>query len=172
MVKLYFYRCSRKAQHEFWQQRLAEILKKDYGINDCRITLRQGGKPALETEQMFFNVSHSRDLVVIAVADCEVGVDIEFYDRAVSERVRRYCLSSKEALEILPGDNRGFINVWTAKESYLKLYGQGLAGTMRDFSVTEDRFDGANLPPAVFWRYENGEYTVCVATEMPETVIL
>lgn len=171
MVRLYFYQCPKQEdQHAFWQARLAEILCRDFGLANCNYIIRPGGKPALENDAIFFNVSHSRDQLVIAVADTEVGVDIECYDRTISERLRRHCLTEQELAQTPPDDAHAFIRIWTAKESYLKLYGSGLRQPMRSFCVLNDRFASPDLPPAILQRFERGEYTICVATKNKETL--
>lgn len=168
MVYLYSFQCPREKQRAFWQARLPEILLRDFGLERCVRVTRPNGKPALQDNAAFFNVSHSRDRLVIAAADAEVGVDIEALDRTVSERLRRYCLTETELARTPPEDKQTFIRIWTAKESYLKLYGTGLRQSMRSFSALGDRFSSPQLPPAVFQRIELGAYTVCIATEQKQ----
>lgn len=170
MVQLYFYNCPKKDQHPFWQNKLTELLQNDYGICNPLIITKDNGKPALQNDEIFFNISHSRDTLVIAVADVPVGVDIEF-DRKISQHLREYCLSDEE-LASVPDNALAFLRIWTAKESYLKLYGTGLRQPMREFSVLDDRFAATNLPPAVFTRIERDGFTLCVATEKQEDIIL
>ncbi|MBQ7288942.1 MAG: 4'-phosphopantetheinyl transferase superfamily protein [Clostridia bacterium] len=170
MVYLYFYPCPKENRRAFWQARLSEILQTDWSVARPAFTLRPDGKPALQNENIFFNVSHSRNRLVIAVSDAEVGVDIEFYDRAIREGLRRYCLTETEHRAVPDDDARAFLRIWTAKESYLKLYGTGLRQSMRDFSVLEDTFSSPDLPPAFFYRIENKDFTVCIATEQKQNV--
>lgn len=164
MVYLYFYTCSAEDRRAFWQAQLADILQTDFAENNHTVILRPNGKPMLQNGKLFFNVSHSRNTLVIAVSNTEVGVDIE-YDRTVSERLRRYCLTDAEQADTPVHNDRAFLRIWTAKESYLKLYGTGLRQPMRSFSVLNDTFSAQDLPPAVFTRIENNDYTLCVATQ-------
>ncbi len=170
MVQLYFYNCPKKNQHSFWQNKLTELLQNDYGICNPQIITTANGKPVLQNDEIFFNISHSRDTLVIAVADVPVGVDIEF-ERKISQRVREYCLSDEE-IKALPDDTLAFLRIWTAKESYLKLYGTGLRQPMREFSVLGDRFSGSLMPSAVFTRIERDGFTLCVATEKQENIMI
>lgn len=167
MVHLYLYDLKEQPKTQFWQEQLALILKENYGLSNQTIIEDSGGKPRLQSGEMYFNISHSRNTLVIAVADTEVGVDIEFFDRRISDRVKNYCLSEDEQ-KSAPYENVEFLKIWTAKESYLKLYGTGLRQAMKEFSVINDEFSSSTLPFAEFSRINTKEYTICVATKQKE----
>ena len=99
------------------------------------------GKPYLESARIAFNVSHSGDLALVAVAAAgEVGVDVEQMRPGIErEGIERY-FSPHEA-QVLRGlppglQNRAFYNCWTRKEAYLKATGKGLSGRLLDFDVS------------------------------------
>lgn len=102
------------------------------------------GKPALKGESadgIQFNVSHSGDKVVIALARGKrVGVDIEQVDNtiAILELARQY-FSSREVsnLEESPDEEKVkmFYRIWTRKEALLKATGAGLGGLSRDLCL-------------------------------------
>lgn len=104
------------------------------------------GKPCLvEIEgdkAIRFNVSHSRDLVLYAVArDREVGVDVEYMrEDFASEAISEHFFSPREveALRTLPANRRteGFFNCWTRKEAYIKGRGLGLSLPLDHFDVS------------------------------------
>ncbi len=169
MVHLYLFDLNEQPKTPFWQEKLALILKENYGLSDQVIIKDLGGKPRLKSGEMYFNVSHSRNTLVIAVSNTEVGVDIEFFDRPISERVKSYCLSVDEQ-ERAVCENIEFLKIWTAKESYLKLYGTGLKQSMQEFSVINDKFLSKTLPFAEFSRVSNDNYTICVATKQKEDI--
>jgi 4'-phosphopantetheinyl transferase len=67
------------------------------------------GKPALSPESggLKFNLSHSADLALVAIAtDREVGVDVE---------------------HLRPDEPRTFFEEWTKQEAYVKARGEGLS---------------------------------------------
>jgi 4'-phosphopantetheinyl transferase len=94
------------------------------------------GKPFLDGGP-HFSLSHSGDWAVIAVCEAPVGFDIEFCatGRDIAGIARRAFHPSERGAAL---DDSGFYRIWTAKESYLKMRGSGLAG-MQDFCV---KFEG------------------------------
>jgi 4'-phosphopantetheinyl transferase len=120
-----------------------------------RFLYNEFGKPRLEDSQqarsLSFNLSHSRELVLIAVAiDRDIGVDIEFIDDAVaSEEVAKRFFSVNEiaALEALPQSLRhvGFFNCWARKEAYIKARGMGLSIPLDSFDVSSIQGEKATL---------------------------
>lgn len=99
------------------------------------------GKPYLENSPIYFNISHSGDWVVIAVADIDVGIDVELL-REVNYRVATRFFSKDEntLLGKLQGKDKLslFFDFWTIKESYLKLLGTGLTKSLSSFSILRD----------------------------------
>lgn len=85
-----------------------------------------------------FNVSHSGDIAVYAVAHGrEVGIDVErVRDGFAVDEVagRSFSESERAALAELQGEERtrAFFATWTLKEAYLKAVGSGLGGGQID----------------------------------------
>jgi 4'-phosphopantetheinyl transferase len=103
--------------------------------------VREKGKPYLEwAPEIRFNLAHSREMALVAVArDVEVGVDIERI-RPLAEYsaiAQRYFPQGYTA----PAGVRDFFRHWTRFEALLKAHGAGLygAGTRPPgvWSVTE-----------------------------------
>lgn len=115
-----------------------EELVFSYGAND---------KPSLPAPAPYFNLSHSGGLALYAVtADAEVGIDVELYDTSFSNRgipERFFAPDEVLALRALPEElqPRGFLQLWTRKEAFIKARGDGLSLALDSFSVTlgEDR---------------------------------
>ena len=91
------------------------------------------GKPFLQGNAIWFNMSHSRDLAVLAIShDGPLGIDLEFVDRAVDIAGLAqscFCPHEIETLDALsPAARPGrFFAFWTAKEACMKLTGKGMA---------------------------------------------
>ena len=93
------------------------------------------GRPRIVAPQPLppieFNIAHSGDLVVLAVATGRsLGVDVEDTSRRTDTAAleRYFAPQEREALSALPAEarRRRFFELWTLKESYLKARGVGL----------------------------------------------
>jgi 4'-phosphopantetheinyl transferase len=102
------------------------------------------GKPALagaEAEAgLHFNLSHSGDRALYAVARREVGVDLERLDRVVSYAsvAERICTPREwAAFQALPAARlpEAFFACWTRKEAIAKALGCGLIGGLQTLEV-------------------------------------
>ena len=106
---------------------LRRILSRYLGLppGEIRFTANPYGKPALEGGGLHFNLSHAHELALIAVAEQEVGVDVEYLDPE-REQIARSCCTPGElaAIVSLPA---GALAYWTCKEAYLKGLGTGFA---------------------------------------------
>ena len=93
------------------------------------------GKPIADGK--FFNVSHCNGAVAIAVADADVGIDVENV-RHVRKEVIEHVASEKE-LPFIKSDE-DFFRLWTAKESLAKAHGKGLRRDVK--AIPAFPFDG------------------------------
>ena len=103
------------------------------------------GKPFLtnlEADGLLFNMSHSGELALIAIArEREIGIDVEFIrgDFATSE-VAEHFFSVAEIYTLSgldPHQRAGaFFNCWTRKEAYVKARGEGLSMPLDQFDVS------------------------------------
>ncbi len=102
------------------------------------------GKPSLadNPRDVRFNLSHSHDLALIAVAlGCELGVDVEYIkDSTAGPEIAERFFSRAEvvALRALPKALRrdAFFAGWTRKEAYIKATGMGLFAELDRFTVS------------------------------------
>jgi len=79
---------------------------------------------------VYWSLSHTSRFVAGVVAHCEVGIDVEG-PRPVREALIHKIVSEAEA-EVLGGrSGHAFLRSWTAKESFLKCIGLGVAGLSR-----------------------------------------
>lgn len=100
------------------------------------------GKPFLQEGTLHFNVSHTRELALYAIARTrEVGVDVEWMRPQVAHEqiaARFFSLEEQEALAQVPDEERraAFYDIWTRKEAYLKARGDGIAAGLGTFAVS------------------------------------
>jgi 4'-phosphopantetheinyl transferase len=110
-----------------------------------RFVYGEHGKPVLEKslpQNVRFNVSHSQNLALFAVAlNCEVGVDIEAIrsDFDVESIALRYFTSQESAMICAaPADSKheAFFRCWTLKEAFAKACGLGLAAIFEQAEIS------------------------------------
>jgi 4'-phosphopantetheinyl transferase len=126
---------------------LRSILGSLLSVEPSRINFCYGdrGKPALAREfdrHLFFNVAHSQEHVMVAVAEgAEVGIDIETI-RPVGDPLaiadRYFSPTERAALHGVTAEARltAFFQCWTRKEAYIKALGEGLGHPLDSFEVT------------------------------------
>ncbi|MGG0537718.1 4'-phosphopantetheinyl transferase family protein [Priestia aryabhattai] len=97
------------------------------------------GKPYLQIDPSFhFNISHSGDWVVVVSSSEEVGIDIERIQKINFDIAEKYfTISEYNDLLSCREENRikYFFDLWTLKESYVKLLGKGLSIPLNSFTI-------------------------------------
>jgi 4'-phosphopantetheinyl transferase len=136
---------------------LRMILGQYIGLPPEEIIFGHGdrGKPNLDpvpqNEGVRFNLSHSGDIVLIAVGrHREIGVDVEKIRPEIElERLaqRFFSPGEVESLSSLDTEHRlaAFFRCWTRKEAYIKALGGGLSIPLDQFEVTLE----PDTPPAL-----------------------
>lgn len=125
---------------------LRRLLSAYLGVEPQEIEFSYGssGKPFLVPTPaglpLHFNLSHSGDRVVIAIARTPVGIDLETPRRLGDfESMARRFFSPREVrvLARIPASERldAFFACWTRKEAYLKLTGRGIAKGLNTVEV-------------------------------------
>lgn len=120
----------------FVRMKATEIL----GIQnqDLQFSQNEFGKPYLvNTRQFHFNISHTKNALAIAIADTEIGVDIEKIKKFNPKIAERYF--TKEEAVYLKNHSTAvdFFETWTKKEAYLKWLGTGLSTPLNSFNTLE-----------------------------------
>ena len=133
------------------------------------------GRPTIANpgfESLRFSISHTRSLVVCAVAaQGELGVDIESLERQVPIELADHYFTSEEAEDVrsTPAVRRArrFLEYWTLKEALLKARGLGLMVPLESFSFhfgDQNQVEVAfsDVPPLASedparWRFHSGE---------------
>jgi len=111
---------------------LDKILKEKYDIDLSKeeIYLNEFKKPYIKNKSIYFSISHSSSLSLIAISDNEVGADIEElinYDNL--DKLASKILSTKELNEYyIALDKQSFLTrKWTIKEAYYKMKSTGIS---------------------------------------------
>ena len=116
---------------------LQYALQKEYSYNlsEDDIRKKEHGKPYIKNVPFYFNISHCDGLVVCAVSENEIGIDAEVI-RTVADRVMKRCYSDSEIDYVNSCIDKDveFTKLWTLKESYVKLTGEGIASDLKAVS--------------------------------------
>jgi 4'-phosphopantetheinyl transferase len=115
--------------------RLVLSERLDIPAREIRVSRTDTGKPVV-TENIHFNVTHSGDLVLMALSEQRaVGVDVERKrDVARVEALMHRWLTERERHDCDDLTLRGvtssdaFLRVWSLKEARLKALGVGISG--------------------------------------------
>ena len=115
---------------------LRALLARYAGADPRALRFAEGshGKPRLVGHDIRFNLSHSGDTALIAVArDREVGVDVELPRRSVDHvAIARRILGDAKAERLAaldgPDRQREFLRAWVRWEAVLKCRGTGIGG--------------------------------------------
>lgn len=143
---------------------------KQRGLESKALRYGDNGKPSVEG--ICFSLSHSGDMVICAVGDKPVGCDIERTAQAHEKLAERFFAPAElKYLRSFSGDalNREFFRLWTMKESYIKMTGEGLKLPLSDFCVNIGReisvFRGSAACPCRIKEYPLEAYALSVCTE-------
>ena len=97
------------------------------------------GKPYFLKSELFFSVSHSKDIVVVTVSERQHGVDVELL-REIDDKTVRAVVDPFGYLEYLQADEnekiKFFFREFTEKESYVKMIGTGICERMSRIEPT------------------------------------
>lgn len=107
---------------------LLYALRENYRITNPQIAYGTNGKPYLiDRPDIHFNISHCPKGCICAVSDREIGVDIQDI-RPFSWEVARHvcCENELKLLQDTKDKARMFTRIWTMKESYGKMTGEGI----------------------------------------------
>jgi 4'-phosphopantetheinyl transferase len=157
---------------------LADSLKTD--PSGLQFSRNAQGKPFLNDKRLEFNVSHSRDRLLIAVTDGRaVGVDIEFRRKGLNiETIAKRWFSPQEHafLQTLKNPMDGFFEIWAKKEAYVKALGIGIYKDLNTFTVPvgEQPFS-PNIGSDKRWFFQTLEidsgYAAAVVSETPSVPV-
>ena len=150
--------------------RLMERMLAACGLQACDVAVDARGKP--HCNGAFFSLSHAGSWALCAVSDAPVGCDIEQINDAPFEIAPRVFAAGERAY-LRAAENetearRRFFTLWTLKESYMKMTGEGLSLVPERLEICMPALtllrDGA-VQPCTLFHTEFGEYelSLCVS---------
>lgn len=160
-VNVYYMHCPGKKEvagsYHTYQREIADKilnhgLRNMFQIDGTAKSIAKGtyGKPYLKGQEQYqYNISNTEGMVVCALSEVCLGVDVERI-KPFRQGVLRKCASPWERTYILENEKRKeqeerFFRLWTLKESYIKMTGEGLRVPLTEvfftFSGEDDRDD-------------------------------
>lgn len=120
---------------------LLDKMLSRYNLNekDMEYEIGKSGKPYFKNHKsIYFNISHSKNLVMVAFSNIEVGCDIQLV-KDVSKELYDITLSDEQkeiVLRVIDNQKRNeqFFKYWVMKETILKRDGIGLIDNMKEIS--------------------------------------
>ena len=112
---------------------LLVLLTREGGVNGAlcealgkkvHVDKHPSGAPFIRGDDHYLSLSHKDGLMVVALSDRPVGVDIE---RVVSKDAYYRIADNYFAEKIAEGDAEGFFRGWTRREAFGKMLGKGLS---------------------------------------------
>lgn len=129
----------------FSKMLLHEVLENEFNIKNplSHFTKDSNGKPVFPNLDLHFNISHSNELVGIAVCEkAKIGFDIQIqkdYSQGILPKV--FCEFEQQAYQESDEPDHFFFDVWSKKEASVKATGKGIKTGLNSFSVLEKRLD-------------------------------
>ena len=133
------------------REMLAEVLC--LAPEEVPFAYEEGGRPYVPGSPYRFSISHSENMVAVAVHTADVGIDVERIREAPMALARRYFCAEENlylfghepkdadfAAHATPDVLLRFFEIWTAKEAYLKSMGRGLTH-LRSVNTTLFKFE-------------------------------
>ncbi|WP_108652841.1 4'-phosphopantetheinyl transferase family protein [Dongshaea marina] len=173
-----------KRRHEYLVSRLLlrQLLAKRCNCHpsDLRFIHNPYGRPQLADSSLSFNLSHSGDTLVLAIADeGQVGVDIECKPRPrdpLNIARRFFCESEQRMLEQLSLQQRtqSFYQLWTLKEALLKSHGQGLNAGLNKVELSLStplkltNYLDKHQYHLALWQLDTGYLAACQRDSLPQ----
>lgn len=146
MKSIYFFELSEKNEYknEDLPQSVLSHCKKQESFAAAKALIDMGvqnlgyeenGKPV--ADNCFVSISHSGNMVAVCTSEKPIGLDIELIDEKRNlEKLSKRVFCGKE-LEIFNNSPtvEQFYEIWTKKEAYSKIDGQGVNEIMSGFDI-------------------------------------
>ncbi len=145
----------------------------DIGIKNPIFKLDKNNKPYLANyNNIYFNLSHSEDMIACGISDAPLGVDIEYNDENIDLNLAKHYFFNKEYKAIInsekPQDE--FFNYWVLKESYMKYTGLGFKLALDSFEIKKNKDEikliiNNQVKDIKFSLFDVGDYKLAIASK-------
>ena len=122
----------------YWM--LQQVLEKDFGTTLASLVFWDSGKPVLNGQDIYFSISHSKNLVGLAISTLgNIGLDIEPFRKfeKIESAFSFFSKAEQDFILATPQPERSLIELWSKKEALIKALGSQM---FDDASKTDVRF--------------------------------
>lgn len=149
---------------------LLRHVARMHGLDSISLIYGKNGKPYFaDHSELYFNISHSNAYLILACSHKEIGVDIEqvrkelpkFPERMLSAADFQFFQRQEEQQK-----SQIFFELWTRKESYIKLHGDSIFRKAKELSVSDGKklLPFMGTPTAYFHTCQWQDYIISVCT--------
>lgn len=154
----------------FTELLIKKCINEELGIsyNDIFFSYNKYGKPYLKSnDNYYFSVSHSKNCIVFVSDNNPIGIDVEKITNKNPLIVKRFfTINENNLIDNSKNSIETFFDIWTKKESYIKMIGLGLSKPLTSFDVTS--IDLKYL----FKTQHIGDYSLTVCSSNPNGIHL
>lgn len=137
-------------RYKKWENQQAAILGRvllntlikthDLNLSLEHLAYSANQKPYFKNNKIFFNISHTEDIVACTITDInEIGIDIEKLSAIDVYNFKNILTKDEWEFVNNSGNPSGsFISLWTKKEALIKASGYGLSLNLDSFEMSND----------------------------------
>ena len=141
----------------------AGIISESTGIPFDKIKFceSENGKPYVcDAKDYHFSLSHSGDCIAFAENTEPVGIDTEEIKDAKTDIAKKYFVNEEyEYIKTNQSPDKAFFEIWTKKEAYVKMTGEGILRGFDTFSTFESKIKDK------FYTWQQGQYMFSVYSD-------
>ncbi|HKL95600.1 MAG TPA: 4'-phosphopantetheinyl transferase superfamily protein [Haploplasma sp.] len=100
----------------------------DKKVDKLKFKTTENGKPIIDIENIYLNISHSNDYLAVVISTNEVAVDLELIN------IRHLKIAKKITNDFDKLDINDVTKMWTIKESYLKYFGMSILSNLKEIT--------------------------------------
>jgi len=143
----------KKMQHYVGLYLVDFVAKNYFDIENTEIFYKEG-KPYFKNNDLKFSISHSRNIVMVAFCDDEIGLDVEYNleDRDFAKIIKRYNVEISDFdKKSLAEKRKIFYDFWTKNEAKIKLgkvfdeFFYTTSYLLKDFTITLATLNAVNV---------------------------
>lgn len=131
-----------KRSHVLSRFLLFKAITYIYSLDEAkklRLIKNSNGKLYFANEDIYFNISHSNEIVACGISDKEIGIDIEKMRKYNPLVVKRFFHEDEyKFLQSIEKDKQDFYftKLWTMKEAIVKNRGEALALNLKKYNFS------------------------------------